>query len=85
MHSGAAIARLLVAWFPEFRGRVRMNGSPPDRSVAESSSSTLADTRLTASILGLAQYHSAEQTLADTARQILDLQQRKDWRRVTQS
>ncbi|CAO2653985.1 Nn.00g107180.m01.CDS01 [Neocucurbitaria sp. VM-36] len=82
MPSGSDIARFLIACFPEFHGRVRMNGY---RSLAAGPSLVLADTHLTASLLGLSQYHTAKQTLADTARQILDLQQRKDWRRVIQS
>ncbi|KAF1848697.1 NAD(P)-binding protein [Cucurbitaria berberidis CBS 394.84] len=85
MPSGSEIASFLVACFPGFQGRVQTNGTPAYRSFVEDPSVPFADIHLTATILGLSQYHSAEQTLADTARQILDLQQRKDWRRIIQS
>jgi hypothetical protein len=36
-------------------------------------------------ILGISQLRTADVTLADTVRQMLDLQQRKAWRSVTQN
>jgi hypothetical protein len=43
------------------------------------------DTYLMSTILNITQLRSAEITLDDTVRQMLDLQQRKAWRSVTQS
>ncbi|OAL51797.1 NAD(P)-binding protein [Pyrenochaeta sp. DS3sAY3a] len=85
MPSGSEIAKLLVASFPGLQGRVRMDGSPPVPPLEEDPSLDMTDTYLATTILGFLQYYSAEQTLTDTARQIVDLQQRKDWRRIIQS
>ncbi|KAF1945602.1 NAD(P)-binding protein [Clathrospora elynae] len=85
MPSSSDIAEFLVANFPELRGRVSMNGSPQDSTVPELSSLEPLDTSLAGAILGITRYRSAEETIIDTARQILDLQQRKEWKRIIQS
>ncbi|KAH7378321.1 hypothetical protein BKA66DRAFT_442980 [Pyrenochaeta sp. MPI-SDFR-AT-0127] len=85
MPSGSEIAEFLVACFPEMKGRIRTDGSPPRRNHPENLSLDLVNTHMAATILGLSEYRSAEATLVDTAGQILDLQRRKEWKRIIQS
>ena len=84
MLSGSEIAEFLISCFPELRGRIRTGGSPPRQSNPEDSVDFF-NTHMAATILGISECRSAENTLADTARQILDLQHRKEWRSVIQS
>jgi hypothetical protein len=85
MPSGSVVADFLVGQFPELGGRVRAVGSPPRRGPTRDSSLEFPDTRPAATILGLVQYRMVEETLTDVARQILELQRQKDWKRVIQS
>lgn len=85
MPSTSEIAEILVASYPELRGRIRMDGSPPLQYDPENPSLDLMSIHMATVILGMSEYHSAEATIADTARQILDLQRRKEWRRIIQS
>ncbi|KAH8712235.1 hypothetical protein GQ44DRAFT_625341 [Phaeosphaeriaceae sp. PMI808] len=85
MPSGSHIAEELIAQFPELQGRIRMDVSPPRQRQVDSSSPDYLDSFLMTTVLGIPQLHSAEVTLVDTTRQILDLQQRKAWKRITQS
>jgi nucleoside-diphosphate-sugar epimerase len=79
------IAQFLIARFPELRGRIRMDDSPPRQFQREDPQLDFLDTYLITTILGIAQLRSSEATLTDTVRQMLDLQQRKAWKSITQS
>jgi len=83
MPTESQMAHLLISRFPELRGRIRMDDSPPRRPQREPTPDFL-DTYLISAILGIAQLRSAEITITETVRQMLDLQQRKAWRSVTQ-
>lgn len=85
MPSGSEIAQFLVAQFPELQGRIRMDGSPPHQTQCDEPPLDFLDTYLMATVLGITQLRSAEVTLTDTVRQMLDLQQRKAWRSITQT
>jgi hypothetical protein len=85
MPSGSEIAQFLVAQFPELRGRIRMDGSPPRQTQCDEPPLDFLDTYLMATVLGITQLRSAEVTLTDTVQQMLDLQQRKAWRSITQT
>jgi hypothetical protein len=85
MPSGSEIAQFLVARFPELQGRITMDRSPPRHPLRERPSLDFLDTYLMTTILGISQLRTADVTLADTVRQMLDLQQRKAWRSVTQN
>jgi hypothetical protein len=84
MPSGLEIAQYLVARFPELNGRIRMDGSPPRPRRTEDPSLDFLDQYLMTTILDIQQLRSAETTLTDTVRQILDLQKRKAWKSITQ-
>jgi hypothetical protein len=62
-----------------------MNRSPPRHPQREDPPLDFLDTYLMTTILGIAQLRTVEATLADTVRQMLDLQQRKAWRSITQN
>lgn len=83
MPSGATIAQVLVSRFPELAGRVGSDGSPPRRMA--SGSIGVADAQAAGTVLGLVQYRRVEDTLADVAQQIVELQRRKNWRTIIQS
>jgi hypothetical protein len=83
MPSSAETAQLLVTHFPELQGRIGVDHS--STYPATNSNPEPVDTSLAESILGMTSYRSAEETIIDTARQILDLQQRKEWRNIIQS
>lgn len=83
MPTKSQLAQLLISRFPELRGRIRIDDSPPRRPQREPTPEFL-DTYLISAILGIAQLRSAEITIPETLRQMLDLQQRKAWRSVTQ-
>jgi nucleoside-diphosphate-sugar epimerase len=83
MPSKLQMAQLLIKRFPELRGCVRIDDSPPQRPQREPTPDFL-DTYLISAILGLTELRSAEITLTETVRQMVDLQQRKAWRSVTQ-
>ncbi|KAF2640080.1 NAD(P)-binding protein [Massarina eburnea CBS 473.64] len=85
MPSGALIADFLIHRFPELRGRVRPEGSPPRRTQRGDAPLDFVDTHLAATVLGLTQYRRVEDTLSDLAQQILELHRRKEWKRVIQS
>jgi hypothetical protein len=85
MPSGSEIAEYLVAKFPELRGRIRTDGVLPRQRQLEDPSLGFLDTYLMTTILGISQLRSADVTLTDTVRQILDLQQRKAWKSIIQS
>jgi hypothetical protein len=85
MPSGFEIAQYLTARFPELHSRVRMNGSPSRQRRGSDPPPDFLDNYLMATILNITQLRSAEITLDDTVRQMLDLQHRKAWRSVTQS
>jgi hypothetical protein len=85
MPHGSVIADFLVGRFPELGGRVRSNHSPPRRPPSGDSPVEFVDTRLAASILGLTRYRPVEETLSDTAGQLLELHKRKEWKSVIQS
>jgi hypothetical protein len=85
MLSGLDIAQFLVARFPELKGHIRMDGSPPRPHQPEDPSLDFLDQYLMTTILDIAELRSAEITLTDTVRQILDLQHRKAWRSIIQS
>jgi hypothetical protein len=84
MPSGLEIAQYLVARFPELNSRIRMDGSPPRPRQTEDPSLDFLDRYLMTTILDIQQLRSAETTLTDTVRQILDLQKRKAWKSITQ-
>jgi hypothetical protein len=85
MPSGSEIAQFLVTRFPELRGRVSIGGSPPRQPQREHPPLDFLESYLLTTILGITQLRSAEITLTDTVRQMLDLQQRKAWRSITQN
>ncbi|KAF2877940.1 hypothetical protein BDV95DRAFT_588943 [Massariosphaeria phaeospora] len=85
MPSGSAIADILISRFPELGSRMQPGGSPPRRPPVGHSSLESVDNHLAETILGLARYRPAEETLTDVARQILDLHRRKEWKRVIHS
>ncbi|KAL5120759.1 hypothetical protein ACEQ8H_001239 [Pleosporales sp. CAS-2024a] len=86
MPSGSEIARLIVASFPELQGRVKLKRCPPRRSHNEDPPPPLdfLETYLLSTVLGITKLRSAEATITDTVRQMLDLQRRKAWRSITQ-
>jgi hypothetical protein len=85
MPSGAEIAQYLTSRFPELQSRLSMEEPPSRRRRASDPPLDFLDTYLMTTILNITQLRSAEITLDDTVRQMLDLQQRKAWRSVTQS
>jgi hypothetical protein len=89
MPSNSKIAECLGAQIQELSSRLVYSKSPLHGSEPEDSPSCDAldalDTSATAAVLGMSTYRPIEQTLTDTARQILDLQRRKAWRRIIQS
>lgn len=82
MPTSTSIATFLIDRFPELRGRVRTSTSPPQQSCLEEHSIDIVGTSLDGAMLGLQHYRPVEETIADTAEQILDLQRRKEWRSV---
>jgi hypothetical protein len=85
MPSGPEIAEIIVASFPELRGRVIIDGSPPRHEQCDDPPPDFLDTYLMATVLGITNLRSPEVTLTDTVRQMLDLQQRKAWKSITQN
>ncbi|KAF2731477.1 NAD(P)-binding protein [Polyplosphaeria fusca] len=85
MPSGSLIADFLISRFPELGNRVRSDGSPPRRPPSGEAPLEVIDTHLAVAILGMAQYRPIEETLTDLARQMLELHQRKEWKRVINS
>jgi hypothetical protein len=85
MPSGAAIAQYLTARFPELESRVSMDEPPSRQRQSSDPPLDFLNTYLMTTILNITQLRSAEITLDDTVRQMLDLQQRKTWRSITQS
>ncbi len=85
MPSSSEIAEVLVSYFPELRNRIRMDGSPPYQPNEDDPSLGFFNTQMAASVLGIPEFRSAETTLVDTVRQILELQHRKEWRSIIHS
>jgi hypothetical protein len=85
MPASAAIAQHLLTYFPELQGRIGVIGTILNQASSGTSYLEPLDTSLAESILGMTRYRSAEETIIDTASQILDLQQRKEWRRIIHS
>ncbi|KAF2011852.1 NAD(P)-binding protein [Aaosphaeria arxii CBS 175.79] len=85
MPSGPSIATLLKSRFPELGRRIRPEASSESQDPQMDSSMDVIDNHLAASMLGMTHHQSVEETLVDTAHQILELQQRKEWKRVIQS
>ena len=85
MSASAAIAQYLLTYFPELQGRIGVIGTISNQGSSGTSYLEPLDTSLAESILGMARYRSAKETIIDTARQMLDLQQRKEWRRIIHS
>lgn len=85
MPSREVIGEFLVARFPELASRIQSEGSSPSRIIMGSFPLDTIDTAAAGSILGLVKYRSYEDTLTDLASQILDLQRRREWRRIVQS
>ncbi|KAH7410040.1 hypothetical protein DE146DRAFT_334599 [Phaeosphaeria sp. MPI-PUGE-AT-0046c] len=85
MPSVSEIAEIIVAKFPELQSRVGIDGSPHRHEQCNDMPPDFLDTYLMATILGVTNLRSAEVTVTDTVRQMLDLQQRKAWRSITQN
>jgi hypothetical protein len=85
MPSRSEIGQYVTAQFPELQGRVKMDESPPRPRQCHDPQLDFLDTYLMTTILDITELRSAEVTLVDTVRQMLDLQRRKAWRSVTQS
>ncbi|KAF2823079.1 NAD(P)-binding protein [Ophiobolus disseminans] len=85
MPLGSEIAEYLVARYPELRSRIRADGHPQRRSQFDDSALDALDAYLVTTVLGLSQLRTAEATINDTVRQILDLQQRKAWKSIIHS
>ena len=83
MPSNSRIAECLGAQIQELSSRLVYSKSPEDSPSCDALDAL--DTSATAAVLGMSTYRPIEQTLTDTARQILDLQRRKAWRRIIQS
>lgn len=79
------ITNYLAARFPELRSSMRQSKSPPANRPSQEPPPGFLDTYLVGTVLGMSHYLSVEQTLADTAQQIVDLQRRKTWKSITQS
>jgi hypothetical protein len=82
MPTDCDIARLLVAHYPRLRGGVEMASAPVRQPQLDDPTLAFLDTYLTTRVLGISQYHSAEDTLAATAQQIVEFLDRKSWRRT---
>jgi hypothetical protein len=85
MPVSAMIAQHLLTHFPELQGRIGVIGTISNQANSSNLYLEPLDTSLAESILGMTRYRSAEETIIDTARQMLDLQQRKEWRRIIHS
>jgi hypothetical protein len=85
MPLASEIAQYLTAQFPDLQGRVRMDEHPLRQRQGSDPQLDFLDTYLMTTILDITQLRSVEVTLADTVRQMLDLQRRKTWRSITQS
>jgi hypothetical protein len=80
MLTDCEIAGFLVAHYPRLRGRVGLEGASLRQTQLDDPTLSFLDTYLTTRVLGISQYHSAEETLAATAQQIVDLLDRKSWK-----
>jgi nucleoside-diphosphate-sugar epimerase len=85
MPSRQVIRDFLVTRFPEIGSQIQPENFPPSRFMTGSIPPDTIDTAAAGTILGLVKYRSYEDTLTELARQILDLQRRREWRRIVQS
>jgi len=85
MPPGAEISEYLVSRFPELRNRIRMDGYRRQPSQYIEPAYDFLDGYLVSTVLGITELHSAEATITDIVRQILDLQQRKTWKSIIHS
>lgn len=85
MPPGYEISEYLVRRFPELRNRVRMDNHRRQHSQHNDASYDFLDSYLVSTVLGISELRTAEVTISDTVRQILDLQQRKAWKSIIHS
>ncbi|KAL6703633.1 hypothetical protein ACN47E_009493 [Coniothyrium glycines] len=81
MPSDRRIAEFLHAQFPQSRGRLMHEQSSSHETQAEEFPMEM-DSMTAVAMLGLPAYRSIQETLTDTTQQMLDLQHRKEWRRI---
>ncbi|KAF2201286.1 NAD(P)-binding protein [Delitschia confertaspora ATCC 74209] len=79
------ITEFFLNRFPELGSRIHTGHSPPTRALSGNTPLDLVDTTPTEAVLGVVKYRPFEETLTDLARQILELNRRREWRRVIQS
>lgn len=84
MPSDYKIAAFINSQFPELYNRLAYEEPQPHEIIAEEFSPDV-EIASTMEILDLPAYRPIEETIVDTARQMLDLQQRKEWRRIIRS